>query len=99
VEGVSTATHVSRARGRVSAYHGPPPRNAAAEATPAGVTQGRTGSATGKSRNRANLPALQQRPGLRVIDGDESACFRDDRWCWLYTAITRGMKRVVMVRL
>ena len=63
------------------------------------LSTGITGSATGKFRHKTNLPALQQRPALRAIDGDESACFRDDRWRSLYTAITRGMKRVVMVRL
>jgi exodeoxyribonuclease-5 len=30
---------------------------------------------------------------------DESWCFRQDRWRWLYTGITRAAKRVTVVRM
>ena len=30
---------------------------------------------------------------------DESACFREHRWRWLYTGLTRAAQRVVVVRL
>ena len=33
-----------------------------------------------------------------VLLFDESFCFRDDRWRWLYTAITRASERVTVVR-
>jgi exodeoxyribonuclease-5 len=33
-----------------------------------------------------------------VLLFDESACFRDDRWRWLYTAITRAISRITVVR-
>ena len=33
-----------------------------------------------------------------VLVFDESRCFREDRWRWLYTAITRAAKRIVVVR-
>jgi hypothetical protein len=32
-----------------------------------------------------------------VLVIDESWIFREQRWCWLYTAITRAMQRVVVV--
>lgn len=33
-----------------------------------------------------------------VVVVDESACFRDNRWRWLYTAVTRAADRLVLVR-
>jgi exodeoxyribonuclease-5 len=33
-----------------------------------------------------------------VLVFDESVCFREHRWCWLYTAITRAISRVTVVR-
>ena len=32
-----------------------------------------------------------------VVVWDESACFRQDRWRWLYTAVTRAAKRIDLV--
>jgi exodeoxyribonuclease-5 len=34
-----------------------------------------------------------------VMVFDESYCFRQDRWRWLYTAITRAAERVTVVRM
>jgi tRNA A37 threonylcarbamoyladenosine dehydratase len=33
-----------------------------------------------------------------VLIQDESWCFRDDRWKWLYTAITRASEKITLVR-
>jgi exodeoxyribonuclease-5 len=33
-----------------------------------------------------------------VVVVDESACFRDNRWRWLYTAVTRAAEKLVLVR-
>jgi exodeoxyribonuclease-5 len=33
-----------------------------------------------------------------VLIQDESWCFRDDRWKWLYTCITRASEKLVLVR-
>ena len=33
-----------------------------------------------------------------VVVVDESACFRDNRWRWLYTAVTRAVEKLVLVR-
>lgn len=37
-----------------------------------------------------------QWPGVVVVD--ESSCFRDNRWRWLYTAVTRAAEKLVLVR-
>jgi exodeoxyribonuclease-5 len=37
-----------------------------------------------------------QWPNVTIMD--ESWCFRDDRWKWLYTALTRASERITLVR-
>jgi exodeoxyribonuclease V len=40
----------------------------------------------------------QGSPWGSVIVLDESRAFRENRWRWLYTAVTRAQSRVTLVR-